>query len=284
MIARDYRLDSGFRFSDGIDKVVAPWSLRQWVGCPQGDGPGSSGRHRVRQNHAVHLARTFTAYAAAAVLCCASCTSGSGGSTGSAPVRTTPSSPSPATQSVTSRAETATSVPPVATTSAAPRRDPRVPADVPLTGVNTRPGEKPPVMPAVATQDNAKGAQAFGAFFIRTLDWGWATMSSAYMRHYMDPSCVDCSVFARVMDRATRLHHRYAGGRISILGVEMAGRPSVAAADGTALVHFNLSTLREFDGRRRVVYTNPGYRHATFQVSVLWEINHWAVYDLGSKA
>ncbi len=81
--------------------------------------------------------------------------------------------------------------PPTHSTSATsdPPASPAVPADVPRTGPNTRKGEKPPVMPVLATKHTAAGAQAFAEFFIKTIDWGYATTSSAYMRHYFEQSC-----------------------------------------------------------------------------------------------
>lgn len=153
---------------------------------------------------------------------------------------------------------------------------------MPLTGVNTRPGEKPPVMPKLANQDNSAGARAFGTFWVKTVDWGFATMNTAYMRHYIDPSCKDCTADANNIDRAARQHDRFVGGRITVLGVRtnMSG-PVVPRADGTALVRFRLTVLRVFDRHGKQIGRYPGYRQATFQVSVVWEIDHWDVDDLG---
>ena len=56
---------------------------------------------------------------------------------------------------------------------------PTVPADVPTTGPNLlHPGERPPVMPALATQHTPEGAVAFAKFFIQTIDWGFATQDA----------------------------------------------------------------------------------------------------------
>lgn len=147
---------------------------------------------------------------------------------------------------------------------------------MPLTGVNTRPGEKPPVMPAIATHDNSAGARAFGAFFIRTVDWGYATMSSAYMRHYIYAACKWCLQQANGIDKSTRKHDHYVGGRISVHGSHLVN-PYPERADATALVHFTLGQLRIYNAAGKRIGTAPQLRSATFEVSLTWMIDHWAV-------
>ena len=78
-----------------------------------------------------------------------------------------------------------------------------MPADVPRTGPNTRKGEQPPVMPVAATKHTADGAKAFAEFFIKTIDWGYATTSSAYMRHYFK-SVYWCGIAAKAFDCSLR--------------------------------------------------------------------------------
>ena len=67
-------------------------------------------------------------------------------------------------------------------------------------------------MPVAATKHSAAGAQAFAEFFIKTIDWGYATTSSAYMRHYFMHACSGCarlrdaiSIEQRSTDIATSL-------------------------------------------------------------------------------
>ena len=70
------------------------------------------------------------------------------------------------------------------------------PADVPLTGHNVKPGEKPPRYPAAATARTQAGANAFAEFFMRTLDWAYATTNPSYMKHYYGPTCGLCNGIA----------------------------------------------------------------------------------------
>jgi hypothetical protein len=100
------------------------------------------------------------------------------------------------------------------------------PADVPLTGLNVNPGEKPPVFPAAASGRSQAAANAFAAFFIQTLDWGYATTNSAYMRHYYNPSCGLCASLASGLSKTHAAGHWYQGGRLATRSVR------VVAADG----------------------------------------------------
>jgi hypothetical protein len=94
---------------------------------------------------------------------------------------------------------------------------PSLPSDVPTTGPNTRPGEKPPIMPLEATQHTARGARAFAAFFIKTIDWGYATTSSTYMRHYyFAKTCTECRSVAFQLDAVQQKDHHFVGDRFDI--------------------------------------------------------------------
>src|SRR4051812_41161247 len=92
----------------------------------------------------------------------------------------------PNTATVTPSGSTpSTSAPPP---SASPTSTPRpYPADVPLTGHNVKPGEKPPLYPAAARAHTQAGANAFAEFYMRTLDWAYATTNPSYMKHYTGP-------------------------------------------------------------------------------------------------
>src|SRR4051794_15205328 len=167
----------------------------------------------MRHHVTVRWIGTFAAFAL--LSCAAACTSSSSGS----PASSTASSPAPSSVPVSSAV---TSPPPSTTTksssfSGPPRPvTPTLPADVPKTGPNTRPGEKPPVVPLEATQHTGRGAQAFAEFFIKTIDWGYATTSSAYMRHYFTKSCIGCRSTAEALDKAARAKHHFVGDRFTL--------------------------------------------------------------------
>ncbi len=111
---------------------------------------------------------------------------------------------------------TSPTVPISTSPTAKPPPRPTVPPDVPRTGPNIRKGEKPPVLPVAATRHTADGAKAFAEFFIKTIDWGYATTSSAYMRHYFEPTCIGCaSVRSGLSTRPASSDRHFIGGRIS---------------------------------------------------------------------
>ena len=107
-----------------------------------------------------------------------------------------------------------TSAPP---TSASPTPSPRpYPADVPLTGHNVKPGEKPPLYPAAARAHTQAGANAFAEFYMRTLDWAYATTNPSYMKHYTGPSCGLCNGLATGISKTAAEHLWYMGGRLTV--------------------------------------------------------------------
>jgi len=93
------------------------------------------------------------------------------------------------------------------------------PADVPLTGHNVRPGEKPPVYPAAARATDQAGANAFAEFFMKTLDWAYATTNPSYMKHYYGPTCGQCQGLALDIGDTAKQRHFYEGGRITIRSI-----------------------------------------------------------------
>jgi hypothetical protein len=86
------------------------------------------------------------------------------------------------------------------------------PADVPLTGHNVKPGERPPRYPAGASARTQAGANTFAEFFMRTLDWAYATTNPSYARHYTGPSCGLCNGLLTGIAKTAATHHFYVGG------------------------------------------------------------------------
>src|SRR4051812_30423000 len=72
----------------------------------------------------------------------------------------------PNTSTVTPSGSTpSTSAPP--TSASSPPAPRPYPADVPLTGHNVKPGEKPPLYPVAAREHTQAGANAFAEFYMR---------------------------------------------------------------------------------------------------------------------
>ncbi|MDQ2836335.1 MAG: DUF6318 family protein [Actinomycetota bacterium] len=106
----------------------------------------------------------------------------------------------------------------VTSTPASPTPSPSAsyPADVPLTGHNVKPGEKPPVYPVAANTRSQAGANAFAEFFMKTFDWAYATTNSAYVRHYTGPSCGLCKGLSTGITKTAAEGHWYEGGRFTV--------------------------------------------------------------------
>ena len=140
------------------------------------------------------------------------------------------------------------------------RRSPPCRRTCPKTGPNTRPGEKPPLMPLEATQHTPEGAKAFAEFFIKTIDWGYATVSSDLHAPLLPRRVCDRMQnlrrhgFDKVAQSEASLHrrsdHRHASTAIV--------RTAVPSAEITIAVTFNIQSFEEVDqseqvreGRRR---------------------------------
>ena len=149
-----------------------------------------------------------------------------------------------------------------------------MPADVPTTGPNvTGPTERPPVEPILATQHTAAGAEAFAEFFVRTIDWGEATISGAYMRHYSDPACTSCFGIAHDLDADRRAGHSYIGGRSTILSA----RPGDGGPLRSQVVSVRSTAFEEVDRTGQPISSNPAYSRLSYAVVLRWSSGKWLV-------
>ena len=174
------------------------------------------------------------------------------------------SSASPSSASPSPRPSRSRVVP---SSSAVPVVAPTVPPDVPRTGPNMRPGEKPPVMPVAATRHDPAGAKAFAEFFIRTIDWGFATLNGAYIRHYATSSCVGCLSFADGMDADKRLARRYIGGRIAVTSTRLLKYDRL---DALIVVTFDQQSYEKTESSGSLVDADQAHRGVRFEVSLGW--------------
>jgi len=137
--------------------------------------------------------------------------------------------------------------------SASPSASAAYPADVPLTGHNVKPGEKPPVYPAAANARTQKGANAFAEFFMRTLDWAYATTNPSYMKHYYGPTCGQCSGLAEGIGKTAASKHWYEGGRLTIhQPTSIAIAPVTAPADFCSMILVDVSATSVVDHTGKV--------------------------------
>jgi hypothetical protein len=155
-----------------------------------------------------------------------------------------------------------------------------VPADVVTTGSNVRTGETPPVMPIEATKHTAEGAKAFATFYVRVIDWGEATVSASYMRHYTSVECSSCGPFLEGFASDHSAGHRRVGGRITVRSSRLSPKPLQHDADYTALVVFDVSAFQEFSRSGKVLESDARHLEEQFEVSIGWFARMWQAVDL----
>lgn len=221
-------------------------------------------------------AESTTTYPAATMA-----SSASAGTTAPATSQAAPSksvAPTSATASA-STSPTSKSAAPANTARPKPSQ-PTVPADVPRTGPNvTSKAEKPPVMPIEATKHTAQGAKAFAEFFVKTIDWGYATTDSRYMRHYFDKSCAFCGDFADDFDRTKAAKYHYVGDRLHIMS------PTRNIANNqqgqyTYRVKFNVDAFSSVDLTGKIFKAGAPIRGAVLNSTLRWRQHSWKIVAL----
>lgn len=154
---------------------------------------------------------------------------------------------------------------------------PTVPADVPTTGPNLRfAGEKPPVMPVAATQHTRAGAVAFAEFFIKTIDWGYATTNSAYMRHYFADSCTVCAGLAKGLEEQASNGNHFIGDRFTIQPASDVRSGGAHAAEYTAQLTFDVTSSELLDKQGQFIDGEPALTART-DVGARWAGSKWQV-------
>jgi hypothetical protein len=175
-----------------------------------------------------------------------------------------------------------TTPPSVPTPAGSPKPDGSgVPADVPTTGPNLLSAdEKPPIMPPAAREHTTDDAVAFARFFIQTIDWGFATTSGAYMRHYFQPSCIECTSHADGLDNTRSAKHHYLGGRFTTTEVVRVPAAGASEAEESSVVTFDLTSVEvvDADGKfQNADAARPGTRR---QIWMAWHDDRWTVTDM----
>jgi hypothetical protein len=170
-----------------------------------------------------------------------------------------------------------TTNPPPTTASPTPSSRP-YPADVPLTGHNVKPGEKPPLYPAAARAHTQDGANAFAEFYMRTLDWAYATTNPSYMKHYTGPTCGLCNGLATGISKTAALRHWYLGGRFTV-HVPSPTRiaPVTAAADFCSIVAVDETAQSVVDASGRVFSGDGAHSNDRLKVCAVSDADSWKI-------
>lgn len=227
-------------------------------------------------------AESTTTYPAATMV-----SSASAGTT--APASSTPAAPSRSvapTSASLSASTSLTSKPAAPASTARPKpAQPTVPADVPRTGPNvTSRAEKPPVMPIEATKHTSQGAKAFAEFFVRTIDWGYATTDGSYMRHYFDKSCRLCAAFANDFDQTKAARYHYVGDRLHIISPTRNVMSNVPKSQYTYRIQFNVDAFSSVDPTGKIYKAGAPIRGAVLASTLRWQHQSWTIVALRNRS
>jgi hypothetical protein len=202
------------------------------------------------------------------------CTGNAAPNTSTVPVASSP----PGTSATPSTSAAPTSASPT------PTAQP-YPADVPLTGHNVKPGEKPPLYPAAARARTQAGANAFAEFFMRTLDWAYATTNPSYMKHYTGPSCGLCTGLATGISKTAAQRHWYLGGRLTVHPATATPiGPVTAPADYCSIVTVDSTAQSVVDRTGTVFNDEAAHPNLRWKVCATSSASRWqATYLAGVK-
>ena len=133
------------------------------------------------------------------------------------------------------------------------------------------------MLPAGAEDDTPAAAVTFAEFWIDTLDWGYATTSSALARQWYAKSCSDCELFMKTFDNAKKLGYSFRGGRIYVLGGQVAENDKRFGAQFAVDVTLASSALTVVNRAGKVLERDPATAKITFRLWVERVSHRWAV-------
>ncbi len=135
-------------------------------------------------------------------------------------------------------------------------------------------------MPVAATAHTPEGAVAFAKFFIQTIDWGYATTSSAYMKHYFQTGCTQCKNVQTFLDSARKAHEHYVGSRVTIKGAS----PAAGSTDNVVELRVDLTSWELVDTANNFKSADVAYNDFRETVRLSWTHTGWTTEELsGSK-
>jgi hypothetical protein len=89
------------------------------------------------------------------------------------------------------------------------------------TGAGVRPGEKPPVLDAIAKEHSRTGALEFAVYYVKALDWSLATTDPYLLKQISAPSCKTCEGYIKAVGDLAAQGGNVRGGRIEFRSSQM---------------------------------------------------------------
>jgi hypothetical protein len=116
------------------------------------------------------------------------------------------------------------------------------------------------------------------------MDWGYATTSSTYMRHYYQPTCTECDGNATGIDEAAQEQHRFIGDRLTNITAGTVATQGRAGVDLAVLVTFDVTGTEEVDKSGKYFDAQPptpGYIETLY---LSWSGVSWTVVDMDAAS
>ena len=167
---------------------------------------------------------------------------------------------------------------PSASTSASPTASPS--PTVPTTGPNVSPGELAPTEPVDATTSTAESAQSFETYYVRTIDWVYATSVPQILEPFFAEGCTNCTNLLNNLQGQLEGGRSFRGSRFTIQRLAEVTNDGRNGADFAVSVEVAISPLQILDSTGEVTESAPE-TSLTLTNWLRWDGSRWAIVDQG---
>ena len=140
---------------------------------------------------------------------------------------------------------------------------------------NARPGELPPVRPIDVLTD--QGAEAFAVYFVKTLDWAYATMDTTLVSAASSSECNFCAAFVTTVGSKRVAGDVYLGSRITIRDSEVYTIADPLLRLTNVAFAYTALAIRHADGSLEA--SGESQDLVQLNVHVRFSNSHWIAYD-----
>jgi len=152
---------------------------------------------------------------------------------------------------------------------------PSISAIVEPTYPNVNPGERPPVRPADALSD--AGTKAFAVYFVKTIDWAYASMDTTLLEAASTAECHLCGVLAKIITDRRALGDVYSGSRFTVLDAIVDNGPTADTRLVNVVFSYTELYIRHPDGSAE--FDEGAHDLVQLNVRVRFASDTWATYD-----
>ncbi len=146
------------------------------------------------------------------------------------------------------------------------------------TVAGVRPGEKPPVLDAIAKEHSALGAHEFAVYYIRALDWSTATSDPYLLKEISAPSCKSCKISIDSLNNLRTDGAYVASGRYKIDSTETISGSGDVNADYVIKFVLTQEPVTVIHPTATNTVTSKSQTFTAY-VYVSWLRGHWLVME-----